>query len=85
MTNSERRDNGMVYIADEQVFAEMAACKKLLAKVNNTDRWEYEKITQAVKQVIPDSKDIVVIPPFYCEYGTHITTGENFSTCAVAI
>lgn len=78
MTNSERRDNGMVYIADEQVFAEMAACKKLLAKVNNTDRWEYEKITQAVKQVIPDSKDIVVIPPFYCEYGTHITTGENF-------
>ena len=78
MTNSERRDKGMVYIGDERVFAEMAECKKLLAKVNSLDRWEYDKITQAVKEVVPNAESIFVIPPFYCEYGTHITTGKNF-------
>ena len=33
MTNAERRDKGMVYIGDEQVFAEMAECKKKLKKL----------------------------------------------------
>lgn len=78
MTNSERRDKGMVYIGDAEVFAEMAECKKRLARVNDLDRWEYDKITQAIKEVIPNSQSIFVIPPFYCEYGTHITTGNNF-------
>lgn len=78
MTNAERRDKGMVYIGDDQVFAEMAECKKKLKKLNNLDRWEYEQINLATKEVIPNSQNIFVIPPFYCEYGTHICTGKNF-------
>lgn len=78
MTNSERRDKGMVYKGDQQVFAEMAECKKLLKKLNTLDRWEYEQINRAAKEVIPDSKSLFIIPPFYCEYGTHIKIGENF-------
>lgn len=78
MTNPERRDLGMVYIGDDACFAEMAECKKLLAEVNNADRWEYDKISQAIKKVIPNAESIFVFPPFYCEYGTHIKTGKNF-------
>lgn len=78
MTNAERRDKGMVYIGDEQIFAEMAECKKKLKKLNEIDRWEYEQVNLAAKEVIPNSQNIFVIPPFYCEYGTHISTGKNF-------
>ncbi len=78
MTNAERRDKGMVYVGDEQVFAEMAECKKKLKKLNEIDRWEYEQINLAAKEVIPNSQNVFVIPPFYCEYGTHISTGKNF-------
>ena len=52
MTNSERRDRGLVYVADEQVFAEMAQCKKKLKLLNELDRWEYEQINLALKNVI---------------------------------
>ena len=78
MTNAERRDKEMVYIGDNQIFAEMAECKKKLKKLNTLDRWEYEQINYAAKEVIPNSQNIFVIPPFYCEYGTHIKLGKNF-------
>ena len=78
MTNAERRDKGMVYVGGEQVFAEMAECKKKLKKLNEIDRWEYEKINLAAKEVIPNSQNLFVIPPFYCEYGTHVFIGKNF-------
>ncbi len=78
MTNGERRDRGMVYVADETAFAEMAECRKKLKKLNELDRWEYERINAAAREVIPDSQNLSVIPPFYCEYGTHIRIGRNF-------
>ena len=78
MTNTERRDKEMVYVGDNQVFAEMAECKKKLKKLNALDRWEYEQINCTAKEVIPNSQNIFVIPPFYCEYGTHIKIGKNF-------
>ena len=68
----------MAYISDGQIFAEMAECKKKLKALDEIDRWEYEKITLAVKQIIPNSQKLFVIPPFYCEYGTHISIGNNF-------
>ena len=78
MTNAERRDQGMAYIGDEQIFSEMGECKKKLKKLNEIDRWEYEQVNLAAKEVIPNSQNIFVVPPFYCEYGTHISTGKNF-------
>ena len=78
MTNSERRDKGLAYIADRSVFEEMAECKKKLKVLNGLDRWEYDKIIQAMKEVVPASADLFVIPPFYCEYGTHIKLGDKF-------
>ena len=38
MTNSQRRDKEMAYIAGTQVFREMAECKRKLKKLNEIDR-----------------------------------------------
>ena len=43
MTNAERRDKGMVYVADEQVFSEMAKCKKKLKKLK-IFQWQLQKV-----------------------------------------
>ncbi len=78
MTNGERRDKGLAYVGDREVFAEMVECKKKLKKLNSLDAWEYEKVNAAAKEVIEDSEELFIIPPFYCEYGTHIKIGKNF-------
>lgn len=79
MMNSERRDCEMAYIADSDTFGQMIECQIKLKKVNTLDRWEYQKVAEAFKKVIPDSENVFVVLPFYCEYGTHIKLGKNFS------
>lgn len=78
MTNSERRDRGLAYMSNETVIHEMDECKKRLKILNGLDRWEYEQIGQAAKAVLPNSESPCIVPPFYCEYGTHIKIGRNF-------
>lgn len=38
MTNRERRDAGIAYIADDSVQEEMLVCRKILQKLNFMDR-----------------------------------------------
>ena len=64
MTNRERRDRGLAYLADEDLLAEMSACKRRLKKVNDLDPWDYEKIVEAEKKVIPHSQDLYLVPRF---------------------
>ncbi len=78
MTNSERRTKGLAYFADKEIYAEMAECRKRLKVVHDIDRWEYDKINEAMKAVIPNSKKLMIVPPFYCEFGTRVTLGDNF-------
>ena len=40
MTNRERRDRGLAYLVDEELLAEMSACKRRLKKVNDLDPWD---------------------------------------------
>jgi len=78
MTNNERREKCLAYFADEEIYQELAECRKRLKPVNEINRWEYDKINQAMKAVIPNSKKLFVVPPFYCEFGTRISLGDNF-------
>lgn len=78
MTNSERRDAEMAYIADESVFEEMMECRKILQKLNFMDRADLEGIKIVVKELFGKSEDAFVNPPFYCDYGSHIEVGKNF-------
>lgn len=78
MTNSERRDAQIAYIADENVFEEMMECRKILQKLNFMDRTDFAGIKTVVKELFGKSEDAFVNPPFYCDYGSHIEVGKNF-------
>ncbi|MBQ4518305.1 MAG: sugar O-acetyltransferase [Clostridia bacterium] len=78
MTNKERRDKGLAYIAEPAIWQELADCRKKLKKASKINPWKYDKMEKAMKKVIPDSENLVIVFPFYCEYGTHIRLGKNF-------
>ena len=78
MDNIERRDKGLAYISDNAVMSEQAVCRKLTQKLNSMDRSDYEGIARVVKELIHCSGNVMVNPPFYCDYGSHIFVGDNF-------
>ncbi len=78
ITNIERRDAGLAYIADNSVFEEMQRCRRLLQKLNFMDRSDFEGISTVIKELFGKSEDAFVNPPFYCDYGKHIEVGKNF-------
>lgn len=78
MTNSERRDKGMLYISDEAVMQEQAVARRLTQKLNTMDRADFEGLKAVVKELLGRSDGAVINPPFYCDYGKHIEVGKNF-------
>lgn len=78
MDNIERRDKGLAYIADEKVYAEMLKCRKLLFKLNHTDYDEVRELSELTAALLGKSENAFIIPPFFCDYGSHIETGKNF-------
>lgn len=78
MDNITRRDNGLVYISDETVMEEQKRTRILNQKLNTVDRWDFEAISEIVKELLGKSDGAFINPPFYCDYGTHIEVGKNF-------
>lgn len=78
MTNKERRDAQMAYIADDSVAEEMLVCRRKLQKLNFMDRADLDGIAEAVKDLLGKSDEAFINPPFYCDYGTHIEVGKYF-------
>ena len=77
-TNQQRRDRGLAYLADETIFEEQKACRKILQKLNFMDRSDFDGIQAVVQELFGKSDSAFVNPPFYCDYGKHIETGKNF-------
>lgn len=78
MTNSERRDRGMLYIADDAVMREQAVARRLTQKLNTMDRADFDGLRAVVKELLGKSDGAVINPPFYCDYGKNIEVGKNF-------
>lgn len=78
MTVSERQKKGMAYIVDEYMKQEMKRCRALLQKLNTMDTNDEKGISAVIKQLFGKSSTLLVRPPFYCDYGTHIEVGKNF-------
>lgn len=79
MDNITRRDRELPYISDESVFEEQKVTRKLLGKFNTTDPSDFDALSKIVKQILHSSqKNVMIVPPFYCDYGSHIEVGENF-------
>lgn len=78
MTNIERRDLGLPYISDNEVFVEQKKARVLTQKLNTVDRSDFDAIGKIVKELLGKSDGAFINPPFYCDYGTHIEVGKNF-------
>jgi maltose O-acetyltransferase len=80
MDNSKRRDEGLAYIADTKVVEEMKKCRKLIQKLNHTDWTDFDALANITKELLGKSDNAILTPPFFCDYGSHIEVGKNFST-----
>lgn len=78
MNNIERRDLGLPYISDSEVFEEQKKARALTQKLNTVDRSDFDAIGKIVKELLGKSDGVFINPPFYCDYGTHIEVGKNF-------
>jgi len=78
MDQRKRRDAGLPYIADEHVMEEQKRARRLIQELNTTDRSDFERIKEIVKELFGKSEGAFVNPPFYCDYGDHIEVGKNF-------
>lgn len=76
--NKTRRDSGMAYISDDAVMEEQKLCRKILQELNFADRSDFDKLGEIVKELLGESENAFINPPFYCDYGSHIKVGKNF-------
>ncbi len=78
MTNAQRRDLQLPYIADESVYEDMRRARILTQKLNTMDRMDFGGIAAVVKELLQTEEAPFINPPFYCDYGSHIHVGKNF-------
>ena len=77
MTNTERRDSGMLYITDDAVMEEQAVARRLCQKLNTMDRSDFKGIQEVAKELLGKSDGAWINPPFYCYYCKKIDVGRN--------
>ncbi len=78
MTSKERREAGMLFIADEADWVEMKRARRLTQALNTVDRADFAKIRAIVNELFGKSDESTFVnPPFYCDYGTNIEVGKN--------
>ena len=77
MDQKERRDKGLLYLTDEALVEQMKKTRTLLQKLNSMDRGDMEGIIRLTKELLVCRGDLLLNPPFYCDYGYHIEVGKN--------
>ena len=77
MTNQERRDAHLAYIADGPVFKELVRTRGLIQRINAHDRTDEDGIRRLVQELLGTEQVPYIVPPFYCDYGNHISVGNN--------
>lgn len=77
MTNQERRDTHLAYIADKPIFKELVRTRGLIQKLNAFDRTDEDGIHRLVQELLGTEQVPYIVPPFYCDYENHISVGKN--------
>ncbi|MBQ8578309.1 MAG: sugar O-acetyltransferase [Clostridia bacterium] len=79
MSNTERREKGLLFLADDDDWAEMKHARRLLWKMNHTDTTDFDGIRAIANELLGKSDETTFInPPFTCDYGKNIEVGRNF-------
>lgn len=78
-TEKEKMLSGELYDAlDPQLSAERRKARLLIKELNDSRDDEEESRLSILKELIPQAGDgLWLQPPFYCDYGTNIVTGEK--------
>ena len=78
MTGKERREKGLLFIADDQDWVEMKNARRQLQKLNNMDRSDFSGINTLVRELFGKADESTFLnPPFFCDYGSNILVGKN--------
>ena len=80
MTEKERMLSETLYIPqDEELAADCARSRRLVRLINGTTEEQAEYRVQLFKELFGRTgENLWVEPPFHCDYGCHISVGENF-------
>ncbi len=78
-TEKQKMLSGELYNAsDYELTKERTNARLLLKELNDSREDEPENRQSILKKLIPNAGDnLSVQPPFYCDYGSNIKTGEN--------
>jgi len=84
MTQKEKMLSGNLYKADfhlesSSLFADRVRMKKLIEQFNRS-AWDEENLrVSIIKELFAKTgKNILIEPPFFCDYGCNISVGEEF-------
>ncbi len=78
MTSKERRERGLLFIADENDWEQMKQARILTQQLNSVDRCDFAQINDIVQKLFGKAdKTTFLNPPFYCDYGKNIFVGNN--------
>lgn len=78
-TEKEKMLGGELYDPlDQQLSDERLQARLLIKRLNDSREDETEERKRILKELIPNAgEDLWLQPPFYCDYGTNITTREK--------
>jgi len=77
MDQTKRRDNGLLYLTDQSLAEQINNARRLLQKLNSMDRDDIDGINSLAKELMVCRGDLLLNPPFYCDYGYNIEVGSN--------
>ncbi len=78
LTNRQRRDRGMAYIADESVTNEQYIGLRLSQKYSRLKPYDRKGAERLLRKMgVTFGENVYFVPPLTCEYGTHLKIGSN--------
>lgn len=81
MTEKEKCRQGLLYDAnyDAELLKERENAKEVLFEYNRLRPSQQEERSRLLKQLLGKTgKELIIEPPFACDYGYNIEVGENF-------
>lgn len=80
--NYNKMLEGKPYICDEYCTSLMLEAKRKLHRYNSFDFQGddcFKKLDEMMRSIVGKAGDnVTILPPFHCDYGSHITVGDNF-------
>lgn len=79
MTEKEKRENGFLYLPDDELAKHRYAIQDAVFEYNKIAPSHYQERMEAIKKILGKTgKKIDILPPFKCDLGYNIEVGENF-------